>query len=98
MYTKLKGLERRQMSKKYNDPKSNTSGRSVEVNGDFNKALRIFSKKIQDSGMLRELKDRGAHEPAGIANTRMKRAARKRWEKKVEGMIAAGQWHQDKPY
>lgn len=86
------------MSKQYRDSKSNTSGRSVEVRDDFNRALRVFSKKIQDSGMLRELKDRGHHEPNGIANTRMKRAARKRWEKKVEGMIAAGQWHQDKPY
>lgn len=86
------------MSKKYRDSKNITGGRSVEVRDDFNRALRTFGKKITDSGMLRELKDRAHHEPKGIANARMKKSARKRWEKKVEGMIAAGLWQQSKPY
>ena len=87
------------MSRKYNDVKNTgVTGRKVEVRDDFNRALRVFSKKIQDSGMLRELRDRMHYEPNCIANTRMKKAARKRWEKKVEGMITAGDWQQNKPY
>ncbi len=86
------------MSKRFVDSKNSIKGRSVEVRDDFNRALRVFSKKIQETGILREVKERDHYEKNGTANTRMKRAARKRWEKKVEGMITNGDWHQDKPY
>jgi len=87
------------MSKKFgSNSKSTVTGRSIEVQGDFTRALRVWSKKMQDSGIMRELKERMHHEPNCIANTRKRKAARKRWEKKVETMISNGQWHQDKPY
>lgn len=86
------------MSKKFNNYPTRNNGLSVEVRDDFNRALRTFGKKVQDAGVLRELKERMYHEPRCIENTKRKKLARKRWEKKVEGMITAGLWHQDKPY
>lgn len=73
-------------------------GRNVEVRDDFGRALRIFTKKIQDTGMLREVKERMHYEPKCTVTTRMKKAARKRWEKKVENMISSGEWGPSKPY
>lgn len=72
---------------------------SVEVrNDDFGRALRTFSKKVQDSGLLKEVKDRMAYEKPAVEKQRMKKQARKRWEKKVEEMIAAGSWHRDRNF
>lgn len=73
-------------------------GMIVEVKDNFNAALRTFSKKIQDSGLLKEVKDRMEYEKPAVARQRMKKQARKRWERQVEDMIAAGAWHKDKPY
>ncbi len=73
-------------------------GLAVEVKEDFNRALRTFSKKVQDSGILKEVKERMEYEKPAIRRQRMKKQARKRWEKQVESLIAKGHWHQDKKY
>lgn len=74
-------------------------GLTVEVRGDdFNRALRTWSKKVQDSGILKEIKDRMSYEPPCVAKQRLKKQARKRWEKQVEEMISSGYWHKDKKY
>lgn len=74
-------------------------GITVEVRGDdFGRALRTWSKKVQDTGLLKEVKDRMAYEKPAVARQRMKKQARKRWERTVEEMIEAGQWHKDKNY
>ncbi len=73
-------------------------GLTVEVRDDFNRALRTFSKKVQDSGILKEVKDRMSYEKPAVERQRMKKQARKRWEKQVEEMISAGRWHKDKNY
>lgn len=73
-------------------------GSKTEVKDNFNAALRIFGKKIQDSGLLKEIKDRMEYEKPAVARQRMKKQARKRWERQVEDMIAAGTWHKDKPF
>ena len=84
---------------RYFDRKNGRRGISVEVKGDdFGRALRIWSKKVQDSGLLKEVKDRMAYEKPAVERQRLKKQARKRWEKQVEEMIEAGHWHKDKKY
>jgi ribosomal protein S21 len=74
-------------------------GLTVEVrNDDFNRALRMFSKKVQDAGILKEIKERMQYEKPADGKQRKKKEARKRWEKRVEELIAQGKWHQDKNY
>jgi len=86
------------MTNKYRDGKKHR-GTTVEVrNDDFGRALRTFSKKVQDSGLLKEVKDRMAYEKPAVGKQRMKKQARKRWERTVEEMIETGHWHKDKKY
>lgn len=74
-------------------------GLTVEVrNDDFSRALRTWSKKVQDSGILNEVKERMAYEKPAVAKQRLKKQARKRWERSVEEMILTGRWHEDKRY
>ncbi len=74
-------------------------GLTVEVRGDdFGRALRTFSKKVQDTGLLKEVKDRMSYEKPAIEKQRMKKQARKRWERQVEEMISTGHWHKDRNY
>lgn len=59
-------------------------GLSVEVkNGDFNKALRIFKKKVQEAGILQEVKDRQEFVKPSEQRKKAKAAARARWLKKL---------------
>lgn len=86
------------MNNRYRDGRK-PRGMTVEVrNDDFSRALRTFSKKVQDSGLLKEVKDRMSYEPPAVEKQRLKKAARKRWEKTVEELIEAGRWHKDKAY
>jgi ribosomal protein S21 len=74
-------------------------GTMVEVRyDDVGRALRMFSKKVQDSGLLKEVKDRMSYEKPAVEKQRKIKMARKRWERTVEEMIGAGQWHKDKNY
>lgn len=63
---------------------SNLKGRSVAVvDGNVEKALRKFKKKIQASGVLNDLRDR-EHYVKPTTQRKLKRnAARKRWEKQL---------------
>jgi len=88
---------RQTMSNRIKDSKRR--GISVEVrNDDFGRALRTWSKKVQDSGLLKEVKERMSYEKPAVEKQRMKKQARKRWERSVEGMIESGHWHKDKKY
>ena len=73
-------------------------GMKVEVKDDFNKSFRIFSKKIQESGLLRELREKQEYEKPSVTKQRKKKQARKRWERQVESYIAEGKWHPDKKF
>jgi len=64
-------------------------GLKIEVRDNFNSAIRTFAKMTQDSGLLKDLKDKMFYEPKSVAKQRKKKMARKRWEKKVEMMIDA---------
>jgi small subunit ribosomal protein S21 len=59
-------------------------GHTVIVNdGNVEKALRKFKKKIQDSGLLDELRARETYEKPTTVRKRKKGAAKSRWKKKL---------------
>ncbi len=47
------------------------------------KAMRKFKKKVLESGLLRELKERETYEKPTTARKKAKAAAKNRWRKKV---------------
>ena len=63
--------------------KDKPEGLTVTVrNGDFNKALRIFKKKVQQAGVLQELRDRTHYVKPSEKRAKAKAAGRARWLKK----------------
>jgi small subunit ribosomal protein S21 len=61
-------------------------GRSVIVkDGNVEKALRKFKKKIADSGLLIELRERETYEKPTTRRKRQKAIAKNRWRKQVAG-------------
>jgi small subunit ribosomal protein S21 len=60
------------------------SGRRVEVvDGQLEKALRKFKKKVESSGVLKELRDREFYTPPSVEKVKRKQQAIKRWQKKL---------------
>lgn len=53
-------------------------------NDNVEQALRKFKKKIQDSGILQEVRDRGEYEKPTITRKRKASAAKQRWRKKLQ--------------
>lgn len=49
----------------------------------FEKALRRFKKKVQDSGLLQDLRDREFYEKPTTARKKAKSAAKNRWRKEL---------------
>ena len=74
-----------QRPKEYNrGKKSKRFTNAVEVeDGKFEKALRTFKRKIEDSGLLMELRDRQHYVKPCIKRKLAKSAAKRRWQKKV---------------
>jgi small subunit ribosomal protein S21 len=59
-------------------------GKRVQVKDDnVERALRKFKKKIQESGLMDELRSRETHEKPTTERKRKKGAARARWRKKL---------------
>lgn len=57
----------------------------VDVQNDrLDKALKIFKKKIEDSGILKEVRDRSEYIKPSEDRKLKKNAARKRWLKKLD--------------
>lgn len=64
---------------------SDLNGRRVFVNdGNVEKALRKFKKKIQNSGILNDLRDYEFYEKPTSVRKRRKAAAKNRWRKYLE--------------
>lgn len=60
--------------------------RSVYVkDGNVEKALRKFKKKIMESGLLNELRERETYEKPTTKRKRMKGAAKARLRKQIRG-------------
>jgi len=58
--------------------------RGVRIpDGNVEKALRKFKKKIQESGLLDELRSRETYEKPTTERKRKKGAAKSRWRKKL---------------
>jgi small subunit ribosomal protein S21 len=59
-------------------------GKVVIVKDDnIEKALRKFKKKVQDSGLLQELRDRETYEKPTTRKKRKKSVAKNRWRKQL---------------
>ena len=69
------------MAKQQNE--FNKIGLKVVVGDNFNSALRKFKKKVLESGLLRELKEREMYEKPTTARKKAKAAAKNRWRKKL---------------
>ena len=60
-------------------------GLQVEVrNGDFNGALRRFKKKVQEAGIIQEIRERQHYEKPSEKRKKAKAAGRARWLKKIQ--------------
>lgn len=65
--------------------KQKSFGTTVVVeDGKFEKAMRLFKKKVDDSGLLKELRDREAYVKPTIRRKLAKSAAKKRWQKYLQ--------------
>ncbi|HET8688403.1 MAG TPA: 30S ribosomal protein S21 [Methanosarcina sp.] len=70
-----------------NNQRDNTfvcRGSTVDVrDGQFEKAMRKFKKKVAESGKLRELKEREQYEKPAVQRKKAKAAAKARWRRKL---------------
>ena len=55
----------------------------VVEDGKFDKALRQFKRKVEDSGLLMELRERQSYTKPTTKRKMAKNAAKKRWQKKL---------------
>ena len=75
------------MSRQRTQDQQFSKGLTVKVrNGDFNYALRKFKKKVQEDGILQELRQREFFEKPSLKRKKAKAAARARWLKKLSKM------------
>ena len=56
----------------------------IVEDGRFEKAMRLFKKKVDDSGLLKEVRDREAYVKPTIRRKLAKNAAKRRWQKYLE--------------
>ena len=61
-----------------------TGNKVLVVNDNVEKDLRKFKKKVSDSGLLQDLREREFYEKPTTARKKAKAAARRRWKKKLE--------------
>jgi small subunit ribosomal protein S21 len=55
----------------------------VVIHDNVEKALRKFKKKVADSGILQELRDRETYEKPTTRRKKAKAAAKRRWKKRL---------------
>jgi small subunit ribosomal protein S21 len=65
------------------DKQTRGSGVTVKEGEPVERALRRFKKKIQDSGLLLELREREFYEKPTTERKRKKSAAKNRWQKEL---------------
>lgn len=66
-------------------PKSNkiTGNLVVVTHDNVEKALRKFKKKVAESGLLQDLRERETYEKPTTRRKKAKAAAKRRWKKKL---------------
>jgi len=73
-----------EFKKRFKPKPEDRQGLSVDVpEGQFEKAFRKFRNKVEDSGLLIELRERMEYEKPCTARKKAKSQAKKRWLKKV---------------
>ena len=73
------------MAKRFKDDDDSIRGLRVEVrNGDINGALRRFKKKVQEDGILQDIRKKEFYEKPSIVNARKRKQARARHLKNLE--------------
>jgi small subunit ribosomal protein S21 len=66
------------------NPRERLKGNAVIVTNDnVEKALRKFKKKVLESGLLNELRDREFYTKPTTRRKQARNAARRRWEKRL---------------
>lgn len=71
--------------KRPDDPSTYCKGINVEVFDDnFEKALKIFTKKVQEAGIIKEIRNRQQYDKPSVVKKQKSAAARARWMKKKE--------------
>jgi small subunit ribosomal protein S21 len=71
------------MAKNYSSMRnSGPTGNKVIVDGDVNKALRKFKKKVEESGVLEVVREKMFYEKPTTERKRKAGAAKARWLKK----------------
>tara|TARA_S200000501_G_scaffold139486_1_gene131843 strand:- start:1214 stop:1495 length:282 start_codon:yes stop_codon:yes gene_type:complete len=76
---------RRNKSGRFRGNDKEKKGLYVEVrNNDINWALRKFKKKVQEDGLLQEVRERQFYTKPSDKRKRAKAAGRARWLKKLE--------------
>jgi small subunit ribosomal protein S21 len=68
---------------KYPNNHKSVKGLSVEVGDNFNSALRKFKKKVDDSGLLEDLRSKMFYEKPTTERKRKKGAAKARLRKRL---------------
>ena len=70
------------MKKNYKSSNPNNDGLTVEVrNDDFAGAMRRFKKKVQEAGIIQEVRDRQEYVKPSIKRAKAKKAGQARWLK-----------------
>jgi small subunit ribosomal protein S21 len=72
------------MSKYNNENYAGKKGSTVYVDGDFTRALRKFKKKVEESGVLKEVMERQHYTKPCEQRKKDKAAAKARWAKKLK--------------
>jgi small subunit ribosomal protein S21 len=68
----------------YYEKRNKVTGNLVVVGNDnVEKALRKFKKKVADSGLLQDLRERETYEKPTTRRKKAKAAAKRRWQKKL---------------
>lgn len=60
-----------------------TGSTVLNTDGHFEKAMRKFKKKIQNSGLMDDLRDRECYVKPSIRKKLKKAAAKSRWKRKL---------------
>ena len=64
--------------------KTKGTGVTVRDNENINQALRRFKRKVEDAGILDDLRAKEFYEKPTTARKRAKGAAKARWKKKLQ--------------
>ena len=75
------------VGRKYKKAKQSFDKRIEVINGDINRALRNLKKKVQNGGILNDLRKKEFYQSRGTKVRLQKAAGKRRWLKKQADML-----------